>query len=146
MPQDIMGQRICFVKNDALSPGECRSLIKSAEEKGFRPALLDAGQGEALIQTRRKLDQCTTMDKDFADSMFQMIFNLPPRTMRTTDGSVWKPACLSERMRVLGYGPGHFITSHRDDAYSRDDECSFLTAVVYLDNGRRISLEGPPTF
>lgn len=62
-------------------------------------------------------------------------------------GSVWKPASLSERIRVLRCGPGHFITSHRDGTYSRDDnECSFLTVIVYLNDREENFIGGTTNF
>lgn len=147
LPRDVIGDRTCFVINDVLSADECNLIISTTEAKEFRPALIDLGQGDMMMPENRKLDQCTMVDKAFAEILYQRISDVLPTTMRTGGGSVWKPASLSERMRVLRYGPGHYVTSHRDGAFSRhDNECSFLTVIVYLNDGKEDFTGGTTNF
>eukprot|EP00980_Cylindrotheca_fusiformis_P000307 scaffold73_cov118-Cylindrotheca_fusiformis.AAC.3 len=138
VPEEQYSQKTCFVVNHVLSQVECHNTIQRAEEAGFQPALVNIGGGEELLMKDYRLsDRCIIDDDDFAREIFNRIQHALPQMLDPTNyGSMWKLTGLNRRMRILKYGAGHFFAEHRDGCYSPNaNECSFLTVMIYLNDG-----------
>jgi Rps23 Pro-64 3,4-dihydroxylase Tpa1-like proline 4-hydroxylase len=51
------------------------------------------------------------------------------------DDTVWTATGLNERMRFLRYDAGTFFAPHEDDSFVRGHERSFMTMMLYLNEG-----------
>jgi hypothetical protein len=136
VPEELHAGKTCFVVDSVLSYSECQKTIERAEAAGFRPALVNVGDGEMLLKDSRNSDRCIIDDKDFARAIFERIQHALPKTLEASSGSVWNLSNLNGRMRILRYGSGHFFAEHRDGSYSANmNERSFLTVMIYLNDG-----------
>ncbi|KAL3936073.1 MAG: hypothetical protein SGBAC_008527, partial [Bacillariaceae sp.] len=153
IPEEVYADKSCFVIRHVMSSKECTNTISRAEKSGFRQALVNVGGGEMLIADYRNSDRCIIDDHTFAETLFERIKGMLPETIEGIEGieglegSTWKLKGLNERMRILRYGEGHFFAEHRDGAYYRNrNEISFLTIMIYLNDGTKDFVGGATNF
>mmetsp|Transcript_49998 Transcript_49998/g.106343 ORF Transcript_49998/g.106343 Transcript_49998/m.106343 type:complete len:254 (-) Transcript_49998:357-1118(-) len=152
-------QPLALVLHDLLSPDECASLIRRAEDQGFDDALIQGPEGKQILrQDIRWCRRCIVDDVSLADALYVRIFNAlrgtelekkithaPWITFRSSkhgdESDMITAVGLNERMRFLKYEPGHFFAPHQDIRYVRGAECgdkagetSHVTVQLYLND------------
>jgi hypothetical protein len=137
--------RCCITLDGVLSKDECLKVIDRSEQAGYHTALVNIGVGEIHDPDYRNSDRCIIDDDAFGKAVFDRIQSFLPRVF--DDGNhLWELKGLNERMRILRYGQGHFFAAHRDGSYVRDArERSFLTAMIYINEGGGVGFRGGST-
>ena len=132
--------------HDVLSSDECKELIKISECSGFKPALVNQGNGKEVLATDvRKSDRCIIDDYEFVKKLYARIrkkltdhdnindtddgrdvimkerFLLPHLLNYNLHGKMHCTG-LNERLRILRYDPGCYFLPHYDGRYVRGNE------------------------
>ncbi|KAL3799543.1 hypothetical protein HJC23_008670 [Cyclotella cryptica] len=144
-----------IVIHNLLSPDECSSLIRRAEDEGFDHALIHGPDGkEVLNQTVRNCGRCIIDDEQLSNTIYQRIRDAVRGTVwekkmqtftlrKHHDGDSLTASAvgLNERMRFLKYEPGQFFAPHHDIRYVRGPEfgprageTSYVTVHIYLND------------
>ncbi|EED89377.1 predicted protein, partial [Thalassiosira pseudonana CCMP1335] len=124
--------------DNLLTPEECASLLRRAEDEGFDHALIQGPGGkEILRQDIRACGRCIIDDAALADAVFQRIMNAVQGT--DNEYNAVTAVGLNERLRFLKYEPGQFFAPHQDiryirgpDSGPRAGETSHITVQIYL--------------
>ena len=121
---------LIFSLDDVLQPDECDGWVRLAEEHGFQRAAINNAVGAQVDVRVRSNARVILDDRDKAALLFSRLGpSCPP--LRG-----WAPTGCNERLRVYRYEPGQRFRRHRDGHHERQDgERSFLTALVYLNDG-----------
>lgn len=157
-------RRFAVVLHNLLSPEECASLVRRAQDEGFDDALIQGPGGKQILrQDIRSCRRCIIDDAALADAMYVRILNAVrgtdlekkllhapwvarnhPFSSGDDEGDRSEPITavgLNERMRFLKYEPGHFFAPHQDirfvrgrDAGVRAGETSHVTVQLYLND------------
>jgi hypothetical protein len=126
--------------DSVLTPHECDSLIKNAEEKGFSSASLYTDkQGVEHYSDIRKSQRTIIDSQAFVDELWKRIRHTVPQTWggRTLHIPPTAKSPLNPRLRFLKYAtPGDEFQLHCDGQYaSPDGGISQLTILLYLNIG-----------
>lgn len=120
-----------FTVDDILSPAECEEMIAVIE--GAKPTLapVTTAQGPRFLTDTRNNTRVMFDDEEYAQTLFQRIRAHCPSRMKGME------ICgANERLRCYKYEPGQRFAPHYDGAFFRsDDERSFLTYLIYLNDG-----------
>src|SRR5262245_18229872 len=120
-----------FVVHDFLTPPECAAHVPRAEAAGFDAAPVMAGLGPVVNKETRNNDRVMVDDPDLAAALCERARPLLPARLRN-----FELVGLNERFRYYRYDPGQRFAPHFDGAFYRtDDEQSWLTFMVYLNDG-----------
>jgi len=123
------------VVRNVLNEEDCAALIKSVNEKGFTPALLNMGGGnQQLVPAARDGHRVIVDCPRLTHWLLQVL--LPFLPMELADGS--RLVELNERCRFLCYTPGQQFPAHCDGCFEREEghpnagDFSFVTVQLYL--------------
>ncbi|KAI9701928.1 MAG: hypothetical protein M1836_001272 [Candelina mexicana] len=152
-----------IVLENVLSPSECATLIRLAEEsagagdegvknKGWKPAMVNAGAGwEVFDAGYRKSDRIIWDQEEVAGRIWKRCLTAQGLEddlailqgqkgilgWRACErGDKWRVTRLNKRMRFLRYGRGQFFREHCDGSYNNEKtgEKSFYTLHLYLND------------
>jgi prolyl 4-hydroxylase len=112
-----------FLIEDFLSPEECDELIKLCESKGFEEATIIRGE-VMMDKNTRNNDRLFYDSPELADKLFN----------RAKGFIVGDPIRFNERWRFYRYKEGQKFKKHTDMPYKVDDEVSYYTFMIYLND------------
>ena len=124
----------CFVVHNVLSASECEALIAAADAKGYEPATVNTGDGQAYVPDIRNCGRCILVDPVFAAEIVKRLA-LPAKM--DLEGMPLSFRKLNPHMRFVKYGAGQYFKRHYDDNFhdKTDDTISVMTVQLYLDDG-----------
>ncbi len=128
------------VIDDVVSAAECDALVARIEALGPSFAPVTTSQGFVDKPELRNNDRVIFDDVDLANDLWRRLREVGPPATRFRQGHVfagsWSPLGLNERFRGYRYRAGQRFGPHYDGAFVRDDdERSFVTVIVYLNDG-----------
>ena len=124
----------CFEIPGFLSSAECRALVEQTERRGYQPAPVTTSRGFVMMPELRNNTRVIVDDVALAERLWARLTARAP--IAPAAGSGWHPVGLNERFRFYRYDRAEAFRWHRDGAFVRhDDERSFLTFMVYLNDG-----------
>lgn len=138
----------CFSINNILSSTECTNIISHTEQSGlYKPAMISVGFGREIYDPEaRSSDRCIIDDIDFAQVLFNRIKDYVPSSRDDGSGNEWDIVGLNERFRILRYSKDHIFPWHYDGNFMRNSqERSFMTIMIYLNDGGGVDFEGGST-
>jgi prolyl 4-hydroxylase len=116
---------------DVLTPAECASMIARIDSLQPAVATINTKTGPAVRTDIRNNDRVIFDDPDFAQLVFERVRESAPNDIH---GMALIGA--NERFRCYRYKPGMRFAPHKDFAFYRnDDEQSFYSFLVYLNEG-----------
>ncbi len=119
----------CFLIDKALDQAACRNLVRRAMDGGFQATAVD------YPGSYRDNDRWVSDDPELAGHLFRRLRGLLPAALVDAHGDTYRLVGLNERFRFCRYAHGQQFRIHRDGAHARgDDERSFLTLQIYLDD------------
>ncbi len=120
-----------FTVHGLFSPDECGDLLRDAEGLGFEAAPITTGRGFRMVPEVRNNTRVMIDDVTRALDLWDRVRPwIPARRLQ------FRAVGLNERFRFYRYAPGQYFRWHHDGAFVRDDgEQSFLTLMIYLDDG-----------
>src|SRR5262249_19820113 len=119
------------VLHDFLTPEECAAQIARSEAAGYDDAPIMTGLGPVVDKGMRDNTRLMVDDEALAAALFERARPLLPARLRN-----FELVGLNERFRYYRYDPGQRFAPHFDGAFYRtDDEQSWLTFMVYLNDG-----------
>mmetsp|Transcript_6365 Transcript_6365/g.6527 ORF Transcript_6365/g.6527 Transcript_6365/m.6527 type:complete len:256 (-) Transcript_6365:37-804(-) len=147
------------VVNDSFSASSCDSIIKEAELKGFKLALLNQGSGlqenGIAFTESRSSERCIIDDKALAEEMWPIIQQQLPSSNIVPGKRYkgWKAMGINSKFRVLKYSEGERFELHQDGSYRIEASAdfdgkaqqSFMTLQLYLNDGGGIDFTGGAT-
>lgn len=127
-----------LVKENFLTPEECKGFIDFSEKQGYNEALIRTrGEGEVMNKDIRDNDRVIWDNTKVAEQLFEQVKDMLPTI------EDWEPTGLNERFRFYRYKDGQKFKPHVDGAHKRSDtEVSLITMLLYLNEG----FEGGSTF
>ena len=128
-----------FVVDDALTPDECDALVARVEALQPAPAPLTTARGFVMRPDVRDNDRVLFDDAALAATIYARVADGVARAALAAlpaGPSTWRAFGCNERLRGYRYGVGQRFAPHADGAFVRGpDERSFLTVLVYLNDG-----------
>mmetsp|Transcript_16758 Transcript_16758/g.20151 ORF Transcript_16758/g.20151 Transcript_16758/m.20151 type:complete len:279 (-) Transcript_16758:1318-2154(-) len=129
-----------FILHNLLSKEECLHLVNSAESIGMQSVAKEGYRANYRNNDRVQMNaqqlaslvfkRARPFLHDVSLSSEKQIPGIPPS--RYTHGD-WKVAGLNEAFRICKYTSGGHFSPHRDADYKRsDDNKSFMTFMIYL--------------
>ncbi len=126
-------QPIAFSHDALFDAAACQALIARLEAHGFADAPITTGRGFEMRPDIRNNTRVMFDDPALAAELFARIAPLVPPTM-----GHHRLCGVNERFRGYRYHPGQRFAPHYDGCFRRsDDEESFLTFMLYLNEGMR---------
>jgi predicted 2-oxoglutarate/Fe(II)-dependent dioxygenase YbiX len=131
-------KKFCIQFNNILSQDECYNLIQLSELSGYEQVKINTDETDDDV---RNNDRCMIDSVEIVALIWERVMEslkTEPevrRTLLTMDDTVWTATGLNERLRFLRYDAGTFFTPHEDDSFVRDHERSFMTMMLYLNEG-----------
>ncbi|KAJ1401731.1 hypothetical protein B484DRAFT_338886 [Ochromonadaceae sp. CCMP2298] len=131
-------KKFCIQFNNILSQDECFKLIQLSELSGYEQAKINKDEIDDEI---RNNDRCMIDSVEIVALIWERVMEslkTEPevrRTLLTMDDTVWTATGLNERLRFLRYDAGTFFAPHEDDSFVRGYERSFMTMMLYLNEG-----------
>jgi prolyl 4-hydroxylase len=128
--------RMAFTLDNVLSREECRKLIATTEQVGYRPALVSTDFGMVYDSSYRFSDRCMIDSPPCADEIYKRIKPFLPAKFNGT----CKCLGLNERLRFLRYRPGNRFLPHRDGGFFKRDkngnivEESLFSILLFLND------------
>ena len=120
-----------FTLSNVLSSEECAKLIAFSEGVGYGAAPITTGFGFIL---NPELRNNTRVMLDYPKCAAWLWKRIRSQVPAERDG--WEAVGLNERLRFYRYEEGQAFRWHHDGCYQRnEDERSFLTCMVYLNDG-----------
>jgi len=109
---------------------ECQSLIAKIDDIGPEIAPINTSQG-----TRVRIDVCNNErvmfdDVELAEKLFRKAESHVPAEMRFR-----RLVGANERFRCYRYKPGMRFAQHADGSFGRENDKSFYTFLIYLNDG-----------
>lgn len=117
--------------SEVLTQTECLELIAKIETLGPSLATINTATGTKVNTNIRNNERVIFDDPDLAEKVFKAAAEHLPEDFagRTICGA-------NERFRCYRYKPGMHFAPHSDGSFVRnDDEMSFYTYLVYLNDG-----------
>eukprot|EP01117_Protostelium_nocturnum_P015942 TRINITY_DN6215_c0_g1_i1.p1 TRINITY_DN6215_c0_g1~~TRINITY_DN6215_c0_g1_i1.p1 ORF type:complete len:257 (-),score=71.27 TRINITY_DN6215_c0_g1_i1:17-787(-) len=145
----IINEEIFRVDN-FLTENECRTLINTAENEGFKPSPMSGGGHGRTGREDARTNKFTVMaNQTEVDAWFKRIKPFLPEDLSfiqsspyfgSKGGAEWKPVGLVERLRYYKYDVAEEYPEHMDGSYARKvvrggkkyQQQSFLTLLIYL--------------
>lgn len=128
-PGSFVGLRIAELLDEAA----CARLVAALTAAGF------AATGAAYPDGYRNNDRLVLDDAGFADALYTRARARLPAEL-SIDGERWEVTGLNPRLRACRYQGGQRFCVHRDGPYvPGDDERSFLTLQIYLNDGAALT-------
>jgi hypothetical protein len=119
-----------FLIDNFLSPTEAQLWIDATEAMGYTAAPVTTARGPVMRPDIRNNRRIMLDTPDRAEALWHRAAPLMP------DRTSWRPSGLNERLRFYRYDPGQRFAPHFDGYFARSsDERSFLTFIVYLNDG-----------
>lgn len=116
-----------LVLHNALTPQECRAIIRLTETKGYQ----DAGE-YCYMYCDRFNDRYMSDDQELSQFIWERISRHIPINVRAFE-SDWTLDKLNTRFRFCKYTAGHYFGPHTDGSYAIDsNNRSVLTCMFYL--------------
>jgi len=125
----VLSERpLIIVVDNALSAGDCQTLIEDSEERGFHTSTIISPKGPRVEKSIRNSDRVTWTSKPDAKSLWAKLGKLPH--IRG-----WGPCGLNEFLRINRYDVGQQFRPHTDRSHERPDgEKSLLSVLFYLND------------
>lgn len=129
-------KKLAFYLDNVFTPEECKALIDYTENAGYRPALINIGNGkQQYLPDVRNNERCIIDDGAMAQELYRRIKRYIPQKVR----DVHALGC-NERLRFLRYDPPQYFAKHYDGCFYRTDgprrgERSLITVQLYLNEG-----------
>ena len=119
----------------ALSPDECKAIIKASEELGYQSA-----EEYCYLYRNRLNDRFMSDDTQLADFLWERLEQFVPKQITSPFGRdrTWEVDKLNIRFRFCKYigGKGHHFGAHTDGMFRIDENTtSLLTCMFYLNGG-----------
>ncbi|MDB5311404.1 MAG: hypothetical protein JWO38_5606 [Gemmataceae bacterium] len=127
--EELDGEQV-FVIHDFLTPEECRHYIRVTEDVGYADAPITTPAGPMMAKGVRNNERVMIDNVDWARTLRE---RARPFTPSPFQGHF--AVGLNERFRFYRYDPGQTFRPHSDGSFSRNDEQSQLTFMVYLNGG-----------
>ena len=123
--------RFKLIKENFLTPEECKGFIDFSEKEGYNEALVRIKNGgEQMRKDIRDNDRVIWDNTQVAGQLYNEIKSLLPEI----DG--WEPSGLNERFRFYRYKDGQQFKPHVDGSYKKSPtEESKITLLFYLNEG-----------
>lgn len=122
-----------------LNEEQCAELLRSVNEKGFNPALLNMGWAQEWRPVVRDGHRVIVDSPELTKWLFDVIRPaLPDKFLPLRPGRTHQLVELNERCRFLLYTPGQSFAKHYDGQYARPDshpnagDVSRVTFQLYL--------------
>jgi prolyl 4-hydroxylase len=123
---------------ELLNKEDSQRFIDIGEVMGFELSKIRTKDGDVVRTDIRNNSRVILDDQELANSFFDLIKDKLPEEI---DG--YRLKGLNEQLKIYKYEPGEEFKLHKDAPYIRNDnERSFLTMLVYLNDG----YEGGETF
>jgi predicted 2-oxoglutarate/Fe(II)-dependent dioxygenase YbiX len=125
-----MNTRFTLIKENFLTPEECKGFIDFSEKQGYGEALVRIkGGGEEIRKDIRDNDRVIWDNAQVASQLYEQIKDLLP----DVDG--YEPTGLNERFRFYRYKDGQQFKPHVDGSYKKSPtEESKVTLLLYLND------------
>eukprot|EP01062_Namystynia_karyoxenos_P070789 TRINITY_DN66179_c0_g1_i1.p1 TRINITY_DN66179_c0_g1~~TRINITY_DN66179_c0_g1_i1.p1 ORF type:complete len:380 (+),score=90.89 TRINITY_DN66179_c0_g1_i1:73-1140(+) len=127
-------QSFARVVHGVLDEEDCQALLRSFNDKGFTPALLNIGGGMQQLAPEVRDGHRVIVD---SPELTQWLFEvMRPHIPEQLEGR--RLDSLNERSRFLCYTPGQVFEAHQDGRYTRpwshpkSGDCSLVTVQLYL--------------
>jgi len=123
-----MNTRFTLIKENFLTPEECKGFIDFSEKQGYGEALVRVkGEGEQMRKDIRDNDRVIWDNPKVAEQLYAQIKDMLP----DVDG--YEPTGLNERFRFYRYKDGQQFKPHVDGSYRKSPtEESKVTMLLYL--------------
>ncbi|PRP77356.1 hypothetical protein PROFUN_05601 [Planoprotostelium fungivorum] len=133
--KEVKGVPGAFLLKDVLSKDECKQLIDFTEDLGYTEAPVTTHSGPVMMKdVRDNTRLLLEASPDLLDTIMERVKNFLPSEAQGRRGA--GTLCgLNDRFRFYRYEPGQFFAPHYDGSFGRDDQISFLTFIVYLNDG-----------
>lgn len=121
----------------ALRPDECAALIELSETAGFAPAPIEGAQDLARgfrVSDGRDNARAAFEDEALAERIWTRVAE-QTRALAEAHAPGAEALGLNERLRFYRYDEGQSFPPHTDGYYVRPGARSFLTLLVYLNDG-----------
>ncbi|ARU56783.1 2OG-Fe(II) superfamily oxygenase [Oleiphilus messinensis] len=113
-----------------LSDEECRVFVARSESAGYEDSFIISGGKPILAREIRNNKRVIIDDPDLAQDMW---LRLKSQLTLTIQG--WQPVGLNERFRFYRYEPRQLFRLHKDFPYESGALRSFLSLIIYLNDG-----------
>lgn len=126
-----MNTRFRLVKENFLTPEECKGFIDFSEKQGYAEALVRVKDGgETMRKDIRDNDRVIWDNPKVAEQLYELI----KEDLPDVDG--YEPTGLNERFRFYRYKDGQQFKPHVDGSYRKSlTEESKVTMLLYLNEG-----------
>ncbi len=119
---------LCFTLDGLLDAARCADFIGQAEADGYLKMKGD------YPPSYRDNDRIVIDSPELAGELFTQLQERLPQSWQAL-GTGWELVGLNSRFRGCRYRDGQKFTRHRDGAHSEGDQRSFLTVMLYLNDG-----------
>ena len=122
------GDRV-FVIRGFLTPEECRAFVAESEHAGYDEATITTAGGAVMAKHIRDNARLILDNSSLAAEWWRRAEPFLPQRIKE-----WRAVGFNERFRFYRYEPGQRFAPHFDGYFSRDNERSQLTFMVYLNS------------